>query len=130
MIISALYGQNQPRVEEIERQLNRLETKIQEARHLMNLLGDNDLRNFVQQATVAKNQARNAFLAKQYLVAASQIKLAYSYLAQFYLKLKNNERFRQRFRERLDRKIQEAEQRVSQSQNTEAARKSFSNLQK
>jgi hypothetical protein len=122
LFVSALPGQNQDPARDIERQLNRLETKIQEARHLMNLLGDTDLRNFVQQATVAKNQARNAFGSKHYLVAANQIKLAYSYLAQFYLKLKNNERFRQRFRERLDQKIQEAEQRVSQSQNTEAAK--------
>lgn len=122
LIASVSYGQDQPRVQEIERQLNRLETKIQEARHLMELLGDNDLRNIIQQAAMAKNQARAAFASQQYLVAASQIKLGYSYLAQFYLKLKNNVRFRQRFRERLDRKIQEAEQRVAQSQNAEAVK--------
>jgi len=119
---STVLSQTQPRIEEIERQLNRLEIKIQEARRFGELLRDQELRNIIQKASQEYTLARSAFSSQNYLVAVNHLKLGYFYLSQFYLRLQNNERFRQRFRERLDQKIQEAEQKISQSPNTEAAR--------
>ncbi|UCF64207.1 MAG: hypothetical protein JSW33_16870 [bacterium] len=115
-------SQTQPRVEEIERQLNRLESKIREARRFGELFHDQELRNIIQNASQEHGLAQSAFISQNYIVAVSHIKLGYFYLSQFYLRLKNNDRFRQRFKEQLDLKIQEAEQKIFQSPNSEAAK--------
>lgn len=105
---------------EIDHQLNRLLTKIEEARHLVSLFSDPTLMEILQQAETQCKLARQAYQNRQNLIAWSHIKLGYSLLAQLYLKLKSNAYFRIKFRELLDQKIQEAEQIVSRSNNSEA----------
>jgi hypothetical protein len=116
----SLNAQTIPSDGELENQLQRLETKLQSARHLAQILNNPDLFQFINQATEQYNQAKIALQSGQRIRAANNIKRAYSYLAQFYQSFKNNERFRQRFRERLDQKIEEAERIVSQSQDPES----------
>ena len=65
-------------------QLTRLETKLQSARHLAQILDNSDLFHFINQANEQYNQARIAFQAGQRLKASNHIKRAYLFLAQFY----------------------------------------------
>ena len=115
-----LFGQTGDRMGEIERELNRLQMKIQDARQLLQILQNPDMQGSLQLAEENYQRAREAFQNRQYVAAAAFIKLGYSHLAQFYQQLKNNPFLKRKFIERLDQKIQEAEQVVMRSQNTEA----------
>ncbi len=115
-------SQQDDRLKDLERELFRLERKIQEARHFINLFDNLELQQIFQQADIQFKLAREAYQAQQYIKSRTHIKMSYLYLTQIYQKLKNNQYIRGRFREILDQKIQEAEQIVSQSQNPEAAK--------
>ncbi len=115
-----LFAQDNQKIEELERQLNRIEEKIQEARHLASLFQNPKLNQFVQSAEDYYQQARLAFQQKQYIRSAAFIKLAYAELTKIYRELKLNSQYRLKFRDKLNQKIQEAEQLVGQSRNTDA----------
>ncbi len=117
-----LLSQQDNQIKDLERELYRLQRKIQEARNLVNLFNTIELRQIFQQAEIQFKLAREAYQSRQYIKSSTYIKLSYFYLTQLYQKLKNNKYIRVRFREVLDQKIQEAEQIVSQSQNPEAAK--------
>jgi hypothetical protein len=107
---------------EIDMQLQRLETKLQSARYLAKTLNSPELFQLLEQATAQYHQARLALESGQRIRAVNHIKRSYLYLTQFYQNFKANELFRQRFKERLDRQIEEAERIVSQSQDGEGIR--------
>ena len=116
------FAQSGEGVADLERQLNRLENKIREAKNLVQSLNNPELNEPVQQAELQYQQARTTFQTRQYIRCRNHIRLAYGYLVQLYQYLKSNTDFIRRYQDRLDQKIQEAEQLVSQSQNTEAAK--------
>ena len=109
-------------IPDLERQLNRLENKIREARHLVQLLNNPELNEPVQMAEYQYQEARTTFQNGQYIRCRNHIRLAYNYLGQLYQHLKSNTDFIRRYQEKLDQKIQEAEQIVTESQNAEAAK--------
>ncbi len=120
LAVSGTEAQTGERIEEIQRQLIRLENKIQEAKHLARLLNNPAVDRTVQQADENYQLARNAFQARQYLQAVQYIKISYGYLAQLYQAIKSNTLYRNRFRERLDKKIAEAEEAISGTDNPDA----------
>ena len=115
-----LFAQDNQKIEELERQLNRLEEKIQEAQHFASLFQNPILNQIVQSAEDYYRQARLAFQQRQYIRSAAFIKLAYAELTKIYRELKLNSQYRLKFRDRLNQKIQEAEQLTGQSGNTDA----------
>ena len=63
-----LFAQDNQKIEELERQLNRLEEKIQEAQHFASLFQNPILNQIVQSAEDYYRQARLAFQQRQYIL--------------------------------------------------------------
>lgn len=118
--ITNIVAQDGGRMEDIKQQLNRLEEKIREARHFSTLFSNSTINQIIQTAENYHLQAREAFHQKQYIRTVTFIKLAYFELSKIYREIKSNSLFRIKFKEKLEEKIQEAEQYVAQSQNSDA----------
>ncbi len=115
-----LPAQTADRTAELERQLNRLESKIREARQLARVMNDPDIDKVVRLAETEYDLARQTFQNREYLETASHIKHSYIYLTQLYQNLKLTSDFRRKFSERLQQKIREAEELVSRTPNADA----------
>ena len=90
-------SQQDNRIKDLERELFRLQRKIQEARHFINLFNNLELKQIFQQADTQFKLAREAFQAQQYIKSSTHIKMSYLYLTQIYQKLKNNKYIRGRY---------------------------------
>ncbi len=115
-----LQAQSGQKIQEIERQLDRLQEKLRETRQFARLFPNAQLDEVVQSAENQYNLAKEAFSQRQYGAAAGHIKLGFTILARVYRQVRNNPFLKTRFKEQLDQKIQEAEQIVSQSVNSDA----------
>lgn len=121
LINSGLLAQTQPpQVQKLERDLNRLHEKVIQAKRFSSLFSDPKIMQMVQAAEREYQQARQAFLQKKYYRAHNHVKLGFTILGRLYRLIRNNPFFRNKFKEQLDRKIQEAEQVVARQTNSEA----------
>jgi uncharacterized protein (UPF0332 family) len=117
---SFLPAQTADRIADLERQLNRLESKIREARQLGQFLNDPAVDQVIRMADNEYELARQAFQNREYLKTVNHIKLSYFYLTQLYQNLKLKSELHRRFSEQLDLKIREAEEIVGRSGNADA----------
>ncbi len=120
LFATSISAQSQNDISQIERELDRLHQKLQEARHLSQLFSNPKLIEIINSADRQYQLAREAFLAHRYLKAVTHIKIGFAILRNLYLEIQNNPLIRMKCKEKLDQKIQEAEIVVSQSQNPEA----------
>ena len=107
---------------DFERELNRLQEKIQQASQLARLFPHSQLSEIVQSARKQYQLAKQAYLQGRLIKARSHLKLGFGILTRVYRALRNNPFLKAKFKEALDSKIQEAEMIVSRSQNPEAGK--------
>lgn len=116
------WSQPQPgdRIDQLERQLHRLQEKIQQARRFAGLFPNPQLRDIIRAAERQYQLAQQAFQQKRYFQARDHLKLGFTILGRLYRVIRNTPYLRNKFKEKLDQKIREAEQIVNQSANPEA----------
>ncbi|GAB4373953.1 MAG: hypothetical protein Kow0042_18200 [Calditrichia bacterium] len=114
MVAHTSWAQEGNRIREIERQLQRLEEKIREARQFVQLFQNPELEEIVRAAEKQHALAREAFDQQKYGIAAAHIKLGFAALKKLYQVIRNSAFIRFKFKEKLDQKIQESEQIVAQ----------------
>jgi hypothetical protein len=118
--INLLWAQQSLSPEEIKSQIDRLQEKVQEGRRFTLLFPNNQLGDIIRSAEKQLNLAQDALINRKYNQAAAYIKMGFTILNRLYSKVKNNPFFQNKFKDRLDQKIREAEQIVSQFQTDEA----------
>jgi len=108
----------------LEQELNRLKLTINRTEAFIDLLPDNDLKQTMQinlqKATEEYDKAIDFANSDRPALARIHIKLAYQYLRKIEGFIKNHPVFKIKFRERLDLKIQQAEEIVQASQKPDA----------
>jgi len=101
---------------EIEREINRLQLILQRTNNLITLIPDENfkikLSNEFEKARVEFQKGKTFFNQRKFNQARIHIRLAYQYLRNIEGLIKNIPFLRIRFRERLDLKIQQAEELV------------------
>lgn len=117
------YGQNDPRIA-VEQELNRLRTALDRVTAFVDMLPGNDFKQSIlldlQKADEAYRTAVEHARNRRYPLARTHIHSAYQFLRKIERLVKNHPVFRIKFRERLDIKIQQAEEIVQAHQNPEA----------
>lgn len=108
----------------LQGELDRLRISIQKTAALINMLPNSDLKSRItidlQKAESEYQTARTLVEQHKILLARVHIKAAYQFLLNIERIIKNHPAFKIKFRERLDLKIQQAEDAVSASQRNEA----------
>lgn len=108
----------------LEQELNRLKITINRTEAFINFLPDNDLKKTLlinlQKANEEYGKAVEFANSDRPVLARQHIKLAYQYLKEIESLVKNHPVFKIKFRERLDLKIQQAEEIVQASQKPDA----------
>jgi hypothetical protein len=109
---------------DIERELNRLQLVLQRTNNLITLIPDANLKltlsNEFEKARNEFEKGKSFFNQRKFNLARSHIRFAYQYLRNIEKRIKNVPFLRIRFRERLDSRIQQAEELVQANPRNES----------
>ncbi len=120
VFIFSLQAQTPAQIQKLERDINRLHEKVIQAKRFSTLFSDPKMTQMVHKAEQEYFLARDAFQQKKYFQARNHVKMGFTILARLYRIVRNNPFFKNKFKEKLDRKIQEAERVVASQPSTDA----------
>ncbi len=119
LLVELAQAQSEPG-QKIRRELDRLASKIREAKRWVHLFPNPKIQSIIQAAEEQHQKALLAFQQRRFQLAVSHLKLGFTILKRLYLEVQNNPYFKIKFKDRMDQAIQQAEQIVGQTQNPDA----------